>query len=219
MSSHHVVRDKQEPALIIANGASCSNELLGQLLEWSPVVLVLDGAVDRVLELGIKIDILAGDFDRNRNPEAILAYQQVEIVALPDQNKTDLEKGIELLIERGHQSINVIWATGLRADHTLNNIALLPRYRDLADIVILDDYSRIFLLKRSYTKWYTKGTPLSLMPLGKVEGIETSGLKYNLKQESLELGYRTGSSNEALEDGQVHIKHQQGDLLLMECWD
>ena len=40
MSSHHIVRDDQEPALIIANGASCSNELLGQLLEWSPIVIV-----------------------------------------------------------------------------------------------------------------------------------------------------------------------------------
>jgi thiamine pyrophosphokinase len=30
MSSHHIVRDDQEPALIIANGASCNPELLGQ---------------------------------------------------------------------------------------------------------------------------------------------------------------------------------------------
>ena len=37
MSSHHIVRDDQEPALIITNGASCSEEeLIGQLLEWSP---------------------------------------------------------------------------------------------------------------------------------------------------------------------------------------
>jgi thiamine pyrophosphokinase len=51
MSSHHIVRDDQEPALIIANGASCSEELMGQLLEWSPLVIVLDSAIERVLEL------------------------------------------------------------------------------------------------------------------------------------------------------------------------
>ena len=50
MSSHHIVRDDQEPALIIANGASCSDELMGQLLEWSPLVIVLDSAIERVLE-------------------------------------------------------------------------------------------------------------------------------------------------------------------------
>ena len=53
MSSHHIVRDDQEPALIIANGASCSNELMGQLLEWSPLVIVLDSAIERVLNLSL----------------------------------------------------------------------------------------------------------------------------------------------------------------------
>ena len=72
MSSHHIVRDDQEPALIIANGASCSEELMGQLLEWSPLVIVLDSAIERVLELGIKVDVLLGDFDRGFNPEYYL---------------------------------------------------------------------------------------------------------------------------------------------------
>ena len=58
MSSHHIVKDKQEPALIIANGEECSQELMGQLLEWQPTVMVLDGALDRVLPLGIKVDIV-----------------------------------------------------------------------------------------------------------------------------------------------------------------
>ena len=56
MSSHHIVRDDQEPALIIANGASCNNELLGQLLEWSPLVVVLDSAIERVINLNINHD-------------------------------------------------------------------------------------------------------------------------------------------------------------------
>lgn len=69
MSSHHIVRDDQEPALIIANGASCSFDLLGQLLEWSPIVVVLDNAIDRVLQLDIKVDVLLGDFDNDFDPE------------------------------------------------------------------------------------------------------------------------------------------------------
>jgi thiamine pyrophosphokinase len=57
MSSHHIIRDKQEPALIIANGEACSMDILDQLLEWSPTVIVLDGAIDRVISLGIKVDV------------------------------------------------------------------------------------------------------------------------------------------------------------------
>ncbi|TAG64248.1 MAG: thiamine diphosphokinase, partial [Runella slithyformis] len=81
MSSHHIIRDKQEPALLIANGESCSFELMGQLLEWSPFVVVLDGAAQRVLDLGIKIDVLLGDFDHNFDPQRMLQQQfPMEIV-------------------------------------------------------------------------------------------------------------------------------------------
>jgi thiamine pyrophosphokinase len=41
---------------------------LGQLLEWSPLVVVLDSAMVRVMELDIKVDTL-GDFDRGFDPE------------------------------------------------------------------------------------------------------------------------------------------------------
>ena len=67
MSSHHIVKDDQEPALIIANGASCATELMGQLLEWSPWVIVLDSAIERVLPLNIKVDVVLGDFDQLEN--------------------------------------------------------------------------------------------------------------------------------------------------------
>ncbi len=220
MSSHHIIRDKQEPALIIANGEACSWDLLAQLLEWSPFIVVLDGAINRVLDLGIKIDVLLGDFDSSLNHEEIRQAQHpVEFVHTPDQEKTDLEKACDFLLERGHQAVNVVWATGRRADHTITNITNIVRFRGKLKIVLLDDYSKIFLLDHQYEKWYPAQTPLSLIPVGTVSGIRTSGLTYNLLDESLQIGYRTGSSNEAAQDGLVKISYTSGDLLLMECWD
>ncbi|WP_298139823.1 thiamine diphosphokinase [Flavobacterium sp.] len=220
MSSHHIVRDDQEPALIIANGASCSYELLGQLLEWSPIVVVLDNAIDRVLQLDIKIDVLLGDFDDNFNPEIYKEKQfPLEIVHTPNQDKTDLEKAFDYLIEKGHKAVNVVWATGKRADHTITNITNIVGYRNKLKIVILDDHSKIFLLPNKFEKWYTKDTPISLIPIGKVSGITTQNLFYPLQNEELTIGYRTGSSNHVTEDGIVKIEHSNGDLLLMECFD
>jgi thiamine pyrophosphokinase len=220
MSSHHIVRDDQEPALIIANGASCNSELMGQLLEWSPFVVVLDSAIERVLNLGIKIDVLLGDFDQGFNPEKYLESQfPIEIVHTPDQNKTDLEKAFDFLIERGHKAVNVIWATGKRADHTITNITNIVQFRNELKIVILDDHSKVFLLPNRFEKWYPKNTTLSLIPIGKVTGIHSQNLFYPLNDDNLTIGYRTGSSNHVAEDGMVVIEHQEGDLLLMECWD
>ncbi|OIN59926.1 thiamine diphosphokinase [Arsenicibacter rosenii] len=220
MSSHHIVRDKQEPALLIANGEACDPELLGQLLEWSPFVVVLDHAIWRVFELGIKVDVLLGDFDRDVDLDAVRERQYpIDIVHAPDQNKTDLEKGIELLIERGFPAVNIIWATGRRADHSITNMTNIVRYKQRIKMVLHDDYSRIFPLVGTFEKWYEKGTPISLIPVGVVDGIVTSGLLYNLHNERLTLGYRTGNSNESAADGFVRISAGEGDLLIMECWD
>jgi thiamine pyrophosphokinase len=220
MSSHHIVRDDQEPALIIANGAACDPELLGQLLEWSPLVIVLDSAIERVIELGIKVDVLLGDFDRGFDPEIYKTSQfPIEIVHTPDQDKTDLEKAFDYLIERKIPAVNVVWATGKRADHTITNLTQIVRYRNSLKIVILDDHSKIFLLPTKFEKWYTAKTPISLIPIGVVNGISSANLKYELNNDTLTMGYRTGSSNSVQKDGIVTITHREGDLLLMECFD
>jgi thiamine pyrophosphokinase len=220
MSSHHIVRDEQEPALIIANGQSCSFELMGQLLEWSPVVMVLDGAIHRVLELGIKLDIVLGDFDQAENWDELLANQQpVEVVHTPDQNKTDLEKGLDFLIAKGHKAVNILWATGKRADHHINNLSTIAKYKEQITIVMLDDHSRIFNLPNQFTKWYPANQNISLIPLGSVFGLSTKGLVYNLQNEDLHLGQRTSSSNKTEADGLIEIKFNSGNLLLMECND
>ncbi len=220
MSSHHIVKDDQEPALIIANGASCSSELLGEILEWSPIVVVLDNAIERVLQLDIKVDVLLGDFDDDFDSNIYKEKQfPLEIIHVPDQEKTDLEKAFDYLIEKGHKAVNVVWATGKRADHTITNLTNIVRYQNELKIVILDDHSKVFLLPKSFQKWYTKSTPISLIPVGEVSGISTENLKYKLDNESLKIGYRTGSSNEVATDGIVTIKYLEGDLLMMECCD
>ena len=220
MSSHHIVRDDQEPALIIANGASCNEELLGQLLEWSPLVVVLDSAIERVIDLNIKVDVVLGDFDRDFNPYEFLKSQQpIEIVHSPDQNKTDLEKAFDYLIERNIPAVNVVWATGKRADHTITNLTTIVKYRNLLKIVILDNHSKVFVLPKKFEKWYPAKTIISLIPIGHVTGIHSENLFYPLKDDSLTIGYRTGSSNHVVQDGMVKIEHQDGDLLMMECFD
>lgn len=220
MSSHHIVRDDQEPALIIANGASCSMELLGQLLEWSPIVIVLDSAMERVLDLNIKVDVLLGDFDGDFDPEYYKEKQfPLEIIHTPNQDKTDLEKAFDYLIERKIPAVNVVWATGKRADHTVTNITTIVQYRNSLKIVILDDHSKIFLLPNRFEKWYTSKTPISLIPIGEVSGIYSQNLFYPLINHTLTIGYKTGSSNHVINDGIVIIEHQEGDLILMECID
>lgn len=220
MSSHHIIRDNQEPALIIANGEACSTDLLHELLEWSPLVVVLDSAVERVMKLGIKIDVLIGDFDRNFDAHYYKEKQYpLEVVHDPSQEYTDLEKAFRYLISRDFKAANVVWATGRRADHTITNICNIVRFRDQLKIVLYDDYSKIYTLPYSFEKWYTANTIISLIPVGTVTGISTHNLQYPLHHETLTAGYRTGSSNHVVSDGFVKVSYETGDLLMMECHD
>ncbi|MFZ9755445.1 MAG: thiamine diphosphokinase [Bacteroidia bacterium] len=221
MSSHHVVRDLQEPALILANGSSCSSELLGQLLEWSPFTLVLDGAIDRAAALGIRIDAWLGDFDSGKEESyhALSALQPVRKIEALDEDKTDLQKGVEWLMSEGHKAVNILWATGKRTDHTVHNLLSLVAYSDRINWSILDDHSRVFALGSRFRKWYPKGTALSLIPVGTAMGVSSQNLVWELEQLDLAYPHRSGSSNRVKTDGFVEISKQSGHLLLMECWD
>ena len=58
MSSHHIVRDEQEPALLIDDPFALQLDFIELLLEWSPTVVVTANALDEVLHWGIKIDVV-----------------------------------------------------------------------------------------------------------------------------------------------------------------
>ena len=126
---------------------------------------------------------------------------------------------MEWLIAQGHKAVNIVWATGKRADHTVNNMMGLAAYSHQINWSILDDHSRVFEAPNPFRKWYPAGTQLSLIPVGYADGIHSKNLQYPLENHRLELPYSTGSSNQVLEDGFVEITYAEGHLLMMECFD
>lgn len=194
-------------------------DIMDQLLEWSPTVVVLDGALERVIELGIKVDVWLGDFDRSFSSGKNYDDYPLKKVHTPDQLYTDLEKAFDYLVSEGYTGVNVVWATGKRLDHTLVNLHSLARFGEKLKIVLIDDYSLCYLLPKTFEKWYPAGTIISLMPMGEAKQISSSGLFYELDHLDLKLGNRTGSSNVTKADGLVKISYESGQLLLMECHD
>jgi thiamine pyrophosphokinase len=238
MSHHVVVRDDQEPALIFANGLSCRRELVGQLLEWSPKVIALDGAFDRLADWGIKVDVVLGDMDslnqgalgtmledpvsseteRQECAQAYVSQRQdgVLCVYTPDQDATDLEKALRWVYGQGHRAAHVLWANGLDADHFIGNLhALAAVPKDFA-VTMIQDQSRIFRLPKHYSKGYAAGTRLSLWPFPTAHGVRTENLVYALQSEDLHLGKRVGIRNQVNRTAIVRIDHQEGCLMLQE---
>ena len=97
MSSHHVVTENQEPALLILNPDSIQFEKVQELLEWSPLVIVSDTALEGVLRRGIKIDVLL-------TPGTGEEYNQVKIDQSPlhilhfEKGQSELGAGLQFFV-------------------------------------------------------------------------------------------------------------------------
>ncbi|MFM8838906.1 MAG: thiamine diphosphokinase [Bacteroidota bacterium] len=235
MSHHVVVRDDQEAALVVANGLACSPELLGQLLEWSPLVVALDGAFDRLTALGIKVDVVLGDMDSvgrgqwgaalqkgdSHAEEAVrhhveAAQDGVRWVYTPDQEYTDLQKALQWLWDNGHRSAQVIWANGPGPDHFFGNLHALATAPEGMAVGMLQEDTRTFRAPKLFSKCYHHGDRLSLIPFPEALSVTTQNLEFALDAEDLKAGQRIGISNRVLQSGLVRINHAGGCLLLSE---
>jgi thiamine pyrophosphokinase len=211
-------------ALIIGNGDL--GILAQSLIDFTAFdyCLLLDSSINSYYNYNIthQPNGLLGDFDRNFNPNKWKdIYRDLEIIHTPDQEKTDFEKGIEFLIANKFTHITGIGLTGKRMDHTFNNISSLAKYNQFINIELIDKYSKIQCIDQftTYKNNLVQNTIISLLPIGKVQGIKTKNLVYNLNNEDLELGIRTGSSNSVFSTGMVEIEIGKGKLIIMVCND
>ncbi len=140
MSSHHIVREKQEPALLILELDKFDEEHLGQLLEWSPTVLATEDAAEKLHSLGIKFDVLL-----TKTGPAFL-QDNLKIVSVEED---PLKAGLEFLIDEKYPAVNII--TGKRS------IADFLVFADLITLVIFSNNQKIYPVSSGFSKWKAAG--------------------------------------------------------------
>lgn len=197
--------------LIVCNGRPPSKKLLDWSRENADLLIAADGGTNTVQLFGTDPDISIGDMD-SFSPDGTESF---EVITNTDQETNDLEKALQLAATKQARRVTVLGATGLRLDHTLKNLSVLKQFNaKFEDLVFRDEFGSTRLLPKSFMATLAVGTVVSLFPLsGSVTGITTRGLKYPLKNETLENGVRDGSSNEVIAE-KVSITHKTGDLLL-----
>lgn len=106
MSSHHFVKEGQEPALFILEPVSF--DVAGPLLEWAPMVLVSENALENTLGWGIKIDVVIA-IDRNVERLTLELADQAPIKILSHlPEESPLVNGLQFLIRTNQSHVNVI---------------------------------------------------------------------------------------------------------------
>jgi hypothetical protein len=106
MSSHHFVKEGQEPALLIANPSSLA--LVQPLLEWAPYVMVLNSSLERALLWGIKIDAVLIKDDEVSSAEALLIDHGPVTIVRFGKNDDAIACGLNFLKQHHQHSVNLI---------------------------------------------------------------------------------------------------------------
>lgn len=184
MSSHHIIREKQEPALLIADINRFDPEYLGQLLEWSPTVMVLQKEVEKVASLAIKIDVI---ITQNTFTEEIQEHTRLVFC----EGKTEREAALDFLQREQYHAINII----------INefDFVLFSKYINAIDIVQLNEQERCFTAKPGFSKWKPAGEKVRIASLTShlsVEGL--SLISENLYQTTKDGLYKLYFDNDLI---------------------
>jgi thiamine pyrophosphokinase len=198
-------------ALILANGKPPSKQVFQKFYASSDWFVCADGGANTAALFRCAPDLIIGDLD-SIEKETLDVFRKIEVKKLKDQNSTDLEKALTAVVKKGCKEIIVLGATGGRLDHAIGNLSALAKFSGKATITFIDHMGIFIAVNHSIELNLPIGTIISLLPLSRCSGIVTSGLKWNLKNESLEFGVRESTSNINV-SSPVTIKVKKGRLI------
>ena len=202
---------EQPHALVFAHGEAPSPELAKALAARAGLVVAADGGVHRALACGVIPDAVVGDLDSAREVDPSVIPPE-RFHRSDDVDTTDLQKAVTFCVERGFRRVDVVAAGGGRADHALANLSVIPLFRGIADVRIVDDFFEIRLVDGSVTFDAEPATVVSLVALGACEGVTTHGLRWELTDYPLAFSPR-GVHNEVA-TSPVTVSVEKGDQLL-----
>ena len=210
-------------ALIITSLINDAVRIRRSILEAPyDMIITCDAGNDRAKELGIKPDIVIGDFDTTKSvPASSETDDAPEIVTLPhEKDMTDTEAACDLAYSRGAGVITIVGGLGGRFDHTMANIGLMSKFLGKADIFILDGDNFVRMLAPGEYKIISAGyTYLGLIAYGgPVKELTLSGTYYPLENHDLTPDTSLAISNEIVNEPAT-VKFTSGQLLVIQSDD
>ena len=204
----------QKSCVLLANGKFPTHEIPLEILIKSRHIVCLDGATDNLIKHNLEPAIIIGDLD-SIDPNSKNIYSEITIEA-PNQNKNDLEKGLDWIDGKGYSDVVIMGATGFRDDHTLSNIFIIMEKNYQMNIKIITDYGIFQIIKGHKNISSFKGQPVSLFTLKKDSKITTSNLKYQFNKDCISSLF-SGALNESTSN-YFSIEVDQGSILIYTAY-
>ncbi len=167
MSSHHIVRDNQEPALLLVDVSESGFAFIQELLEWSPRIMVCEQALEEVLKWDIKIDAaIVEEVHRNRWLKALQHQAPVQLFTCP-AGEPPWVTAFYLLKTTGQKSVHVV---GVHP----HQIQFVP---DDLDITCVHRHTRwVYVRSGRFEKWLPAGVRIDVLGENAVvSGVDNDG--------------------------------------------
>ncbi|MDG1355845.1 MAG: thiamine diphosphokinase [Opitutales bacterium] len=196
-------------------GHAPSAELLKWRVEEAELSIAVDGGCLAHCDADVEPDVILGDFDScGALSDIEMKFPRSEIHELPDQEHTDFEKSVSWMMNRGvPKQLVILGGLGKRTDHCLSNLMTAARINPSVKVVFDDvhEYVRRITPHSSFSLNGRSGSTLSLLPMGKCEGVESSGLQWELQGVDFSWDRMVSQSNQCVAD-EVRVECQKGVL-------
>jgi thiamine pyrophosphokinase len=204
--------------VLLAGGPLSERALLYLQQEDTEVWVGVDSGARHFQKINRLPSVVTGDFDSlTQEEQEHFASQGVKIVPTPDQDYTDMDKALEYVLDNYPVThIRIYGATGGQTDHFLSVLSALVKYEGRAKMELVDEHGVVWLADRQQELVGEDlvGRLFSLIALGEVTGITTTGLQWPLTNETLIMGVRDGTRNIIIAP-KVTVEKQSGCLFLM----
>jgi hypothetical protein len=151
MSSHHFVKEQQEPAVFILNTEGQAFDAISPLLEWVPTVLVWQECLETVLSWGIKIDVILAT-ESFQKVNLHLLEEQYPVKFLTTSTENTLDEGLQYLLATKHPAAHLVGVSHLRCMDLEGKL-------DLFDLTIMDAGWKYYPVKSGkFKKWFADST-------------------------------------------------------------
>ena len=179
MSSHHIIREDQEPALLIMDPHAAPIERVQELLEWSPTVVVAEAALPDVLSWGIKVDVVIASAS-SIQVLTISLQDQFPLKLIPFQEDGEaLSTALYFLIASKQKAVNIVSAADLKTYEQFSSL----------DMNVLRGNKRwSFIRSGNYEKWLPAGSIIQTYPYNDSIKTESEGVISIQKGEGFWVG-------------------------------
>lgn len=191
-------------------------DFIKQLIKsYNGDIFAVDGGAILTFKLGLNPKYIVGDLD-SIDVDVLTQYKDnltcsTEFLTFPaekDQNDTELL--LEYLIKNGYSKIIIFGMLGGRYDHSLFNIFLHLKYRQ---IIAVDSLNCCLTLSKHQILKFTEKQTVSFFPLSyQVTGLTLQGFKYPTQNLTITQGNTLTLSNET-KDSQCVVSFTEGKLL------